>query len=84
VKILADYHHHDLWESLELLFTDRFGWDLFRPIGMEWFDAEYWNLERAWHGDAIARQYLSPWGNDAQPDLEHGYYTRLDASHGRV
>ncbi len=75
MKILADYHHHDLWESLELLFTDRFGWDLYRPMGMEWFDKGYWNLERAWHGDAIAKQYLTPWGSDTD--------TRLDASHGR-
>lgn len=75
MKILTDYHHHDLWESLELLLTDRFGWDLYRPIGMEWFDEGYWNLERAWHGDAIAKQYLTPWGDDTD--------TRLDKSHGR-
>lgn len=64
MKVLADYHHHDLWESLELLLTDRFGWELYRPIGLEWFHAEYWNHERKWHGDAIARQYLEPWGDD--------------------
>ena len=64
MKVLADYHHHDLWESLELLFA-RFGWTLYRPIGMEWFEQGYWNHERKWHGDAIARQYLEPWGSDA-------------------
>jgi hypothetical protein len=75
VRILADYHHHDLWESLELLCA-RLGWDLYRPIGMEWFDEGYWNFERAWHGDAIAKQYLTPWGSDR---LGHRY----DPSHDR-
>ena len=75
MKILADYHHHDLWESLELLAT-RLGWELYRPIGMDWFTEGYWNHERKWHGDAIARQYLQPWGSDTS--------VRLDKSHGRL
>jgi hypothetical protein len=82
VRVLVDYHHHDLWESLELLFTDRFGWELLRPIGMDWFEQGYWNHERKWHGDAIARQYLTPWGSDIS-DLD-GRLTRLDTSHNRV
>jgi hypothetical protein len=69
MKVLADFHHHDLWESLELLCA-RLGWALYRPIGMEWFTEGYWNHER--HNahlfgrapDAIARQYLEPWGSD--------------------
>lgn len=73
--LLADYHHHDLWESLELL-CDRLGWTLYRPMGMEWFDAGYWNFERAWHGDAVARQYLTPWGSDTDGK-------RYDRSHHR-
>jgi len=75
MRVLADYHHHDLWESLELL-CERLGFTLYRPIGMDWFDEEYWNFERAWHGDAIARQYLEPWGSD-----EPG--RRWDPSHER-
>jgi hypothetical protein len=82
VRVLVDYHHHDLWESLELLFTDRFGWELLRPIGMDWFEQGYWNHERKWHGDAIARQYLEPWGSDIS-DLD-GRLSRLDTSHNRV
>jgi glycosyltransferase involved in cell wall biosynthesis len=61
--LLADYHHHDLWESLELMCA-RLGWTLLRPMGMEWFDEGYWNFERAWHGDAVAKQYLEPWHDD--------------------
>jgi hypothetical protein len=75
--LLADYHHHDLWESLELL-CERLGWTLYRPMGMEWYDAEYWNFERAWHGDAVAKQYLEPWGSD---DVEPR--RRYDHSHHR-
>jgi hypothetical protein len=83
MRVLADYHHHDLWESLELL-CDRLGWDLYRPIGMDWFTEGYWNHERAWHGDAIARQYLESWGG-----IDEGLYDgnaimyRLDEGHGR-
>lgn len=83
--ILVDYHHHDLWESLELLCA-RLGWTLYRPIGMDWFDAGYWNFERAWHGDAVARQYLEPWGSDTlvYSDGPTNHWTRYDASHDRV
>jgi hypothetical protein len=77
MRLLADYHHHDLWESLELL-CDRLGWELVRPIGMDWFDQGYWNFERAWHGDTVARQYLEPWPSDAAT-----YDLRFDPSHGR-
>jgi len=72
MKVLCDFHHSDLWESLEMLFTDRFGWDLFRPIGMEWFDEEIWNFERnrtwepEWKGDEVAKQYLTPYSTDRQ------------------
>ena len=79
--LLADYHHHDLWESLELLCA-RLGWKLVRPIGMEWYDAEYWNFERAWHGDAVAKQYLTRWGSD-EVDIESGLHRRYDPSHDR-
>lgn len=74
MRVLVDYHHHDLWESLELL-AARLGWTLYRPIGMDWFEQGYWNHERKFWGDAIARQYLQPWDSDTD--------TRYDASHGR-
>ena len=86
MRLLADYHHHDLWESLELL-CERLGWTLLRPIGMEWFDQEYWNFERQWHGDAVAKQYLMPWGSDIAPtnwsEAAAALLTRYDPSHDR-
>ena len=93
MRLLADYHHHDLWESLELM-CQRLGWELYRPIGMDWFDQEYWNFERKMHGDSVAKQYLAEWGSDipatayrpGSPDRElmgGADYNRYDASHGR-
>lgn len=75
MRVLVDFHHHDLWESLRLLFEVRYGWELYRPIGMEWFTEGYWNHERKFWGDAIAKQYLEPWGSDSDG-------LRLDPSHG--
>jgi hypothetical protein len=35
-RVLADWHHPALWESLSILFEDRFRWELYSPIGAEW------------------------------------------------
>lgn len=56
MRILADFHHEHLYESLRILFEDRLGWDLFRPIGLEWYQDGYWNVYP--HIDT-AEQYLS-------------------------
>lgn|SRR3990167_4789250 len=61
MNILADFHHADLWWSLQLL-ADRLGATLYRPYGMEWYDQGYLKLygdlrrkdPRRW----IAKQYL--------------------------
>ena len=45
INVLADYHHAALFESLALLFEDRFGWNLYRPIGPEWKAENYWGFE---------------------------------------
>jgi SAM-dependent methyltransferase len=44
INVLADYHHPALYESLAILFEDRFKWRLFRPIGSEWKSEEYWSF----------------------------------------
>lgn len=83
VRILADYHHSSLWESLCMLFEDRFGWQLFRPTGMEFWDEGIWQYERHMpHGEPVARQYLQPWGEDVD---KGDWYERPDAMYpGRV
>lgn len=68
MKLLVDYHHADLFESHQLVFGDRFGWEVVAPYGMAWYDEWVWSFERAWHGDAVARQYLLGIWGDVQPD----------------
>lgn len=79
MKVLADYHHSDLFESYQLLFTDRWGWEVYAPYGMAWFDEWYWSFERAYHGDAVARQYLE--GVWAGVEDKGDYVERKDATH---
>ncbi len=43
-RIFADAHHTDLYRALQLLFERRFGWELYRPLGREYFDRGYF-----WH-----------------------------------
>lgn len=55
MKILSDMHHAGLFFSLQLLFEKRFGFELYRPIGMDWYEEGFWNVYP--HIDT-ARQYL--------------------------
>jgi hypothetical protein len=43
-KVLIDFHHEALFESLRLLFEERLGYEIYRPIGLEWFKEGYWAL----------------------------------------
>ena len=83
MKVLADYHHSDLFESYQLTLSDRFGWDVYAPVGMQWFDQGYWAFEKSYHGDAVAKQYLvGVW-----PDAEaHSFWRQVpDGTHpGRL
>jgi uncharacterized protein (DUF2249 family) len=36
LRVLADWHHPALWESLAILFEDRFGWELYSMGGNDW------------------------------------------------
>jgi hypothetical protein len=38
MKILVDFHHSSVQESHRLLFEGRLGWEMYRPIGMAWWD----------------------------------------------
>lgn len=56
MKILVDFHHQGLLDSLILLFEGRLGHEVFRPIGMDWFP-EYWKINDI---EATAQQFLGP------------------------
>lgn len=69
MRVLCDFHHSSLLRSLTLLFEDRLGMDLYRPIGLEWFDRGFWaiNDERP-----TAEQFLqigAPSNTDGTPAL---------------
>jgi hypothetical protein len=58
MKVLIDRHHAGLFYSLQLL-GDRLGWDVYTPVGFEWWDEDYWTFGRDAYGDARLRdQYL--------------------------
>lgn len=44
MKAFVDLHHAGLFESLRRLFEDRLGWELYAPIGREWFTEGYWKI----------------------------------------
>lgn len=65
IRVLCDAIHADLWESLRLLFEDRLGWELYRPIGMEWAEKGIWRFEQHQpYGEGVAHQFLDPWPTD--------------------
>lgn len=84
-KVFVDYHHTSLLRSLILLFHNRLGMDVYRPIGMEWFEEGYWGINDQ---KDTAEQFLSldqayvP-GDGTPPlnkigDQENGIYTVVD------
>jgi len=76
IRVLADRHHGCLWESLELLFTDRFGWDLFCPIGYEWRTSGIWAHEP--HRPEVAHQFLDFMSTDRDCG---SHWERVDSEH---
>lgn len=79
-RVLLDFHHHALAESLCVLFEDRYASEIYFPYGMEWFEREVWQFERAFHGDAVARQYLLGIWADAV-EVAPGIVRRADPRH---
>lgn len=59
MKVFADFHHAGLYASLHYLFEDRLGYELYRPIGMDWFTHGYWKIAEPYNNaiDTV-KQYL--------------------------
>jgi len=68
MNVFADYHHGGLYHSLTLQFVKRLGFNLFRPIGMEWVNQHIWQYS---DNPDTQKQYLDPAGCELRPD---GYY----------
>lgn len=59
MNVLADRHHAGLLYYLQLLFEDRLGFDLYIPIGHEWWDSKIWQFGKGYGDDRLAAQYLN-------------------------
>lgn len=68
VRVLTDAIHADLYESLRMLFEDRLGWVLYRPIGMDWHDQGLWQFDTP----AVAHQFLDSWSGDTMAPTTEG------------
>jgi hypothetical protein len=83
VRVLIDYHHADLAESLHLLF-DRFGWEVYIPVEQGWWDAGVWQFGKdSWQDDRLARQFLTRANveiDDAHPSRVHNVVTYDEAT----
>ena len=87
-KILVDFHHSSLLRSLNMLFEERFGYELYRPIGMEWWTEGFWAINDQ---PGTAKQFLSleqayvpgdgtpPLNIVAKSNEKNGEYVCLDA-----
>jgi hypothetical protein len=60
MNVFADFHHSELYRSLQLLFEKRLGWSLYRPIGESWFTHGYWKLAEPYQNNPVTiKQFLS-------------------------
>ena len=85
VSVLVDYHHQSLLQSFYLLFQ-KWGWNMYIPLGREWYEEGFWEL---YHKDAlndgVISQYLDKthrWGLLGQEESkarEHLGYPPTDA-----
>lgn len=70
MRVFCDMHHMDLFYSLQLLFEKRLGWELYRPIGMEWWNEGLWAV---YNHPSTAKQYLSTEQAIDVPKDVHGF-----------
>jgi hypothetical protein len=88
MKVLVDYHHNALLTSFYKLFVGRLGWTMYIPMGMDWYERDYWSVEDIVKSNPrmeLAKQYLrSPTLPDftikspEQPKLEYAYLSDIE------
>ena len=78
LNIFADYHHNDLYQFLKILFEKRLKYNLYRPIGLEWFYNKIWLYSK---NLPTVRQYLDPLNNVESKD---GIYYIHDSWHNDI
>jgi len=82
-NIFCDWHHGDLYYSLHLLFEERLKMNLFRPIGLEWFNKGFWKIAEP-YGNApeTIDQFLGipdvKWSINKEPIQRYGEVQLMD------
>lgn len=77
LQIFSDFHHSSLFTSLKLLFEDRLGHTVYRPIGLEWFEQGYWKIAEPYNNyPGTVEQFLKPGSTptDGTPPLNDNTY----------
>jgi hypothetical protein len=69
MKVFCDLHHNDLYYSLQLLFEKRLGYEMYRPIGAEWWTEGFWKV---YDHPATVQQYLGLHQAKEHPKDIHG------------
>jgi hypothetical protein len=90
MNVFADLHHGDLYFSLHRLFEARLGFNLYRPIGLDWFHQGFWKVAEP-YGNAMdtVGQYLDINNNgwdqfnnlNGNHYVEDGVYHAFDPGH---
>lgn len=84
MRVFVDLHHGDLYFSLHRLFVERLGFELYRPIGLGWFNEGWWKIA-APYGNAqdTINQYLeiNQSGFDAYKNLNGNHYFEDEVYH---
>ena len=88
MNVFTDFHHNSLLRSFVLLFENRLGAKVYRPIGMEWFHEGYWAINNQ---EDTAKQFLdinttilpdnTPFLNSIN-NIENDCYYVYDPGHG--
>lgn len=78
MNVFCDEHHDCLYQFLRILFERRLGWNLYRPIGLEWYQNLFWRYS---DNPAVVDQYLKiPDG----AELKDGVYYIPEKRHNEI
>lgn len=89
MNVFVDYHHSGLLYSLHLTLEKRFGWKIYRPIGMEWFNRGFWDIAKPYgNNPETVKQFLSLNPNqqpiDGTPPLNNVRFRNPGQTHYRI
>jgi hypothetical protein len=76
-NVFCDLHHGDLYYSMHLLFEERLKMNLYRPIGLEWFQRGFWKIAEPYGNAAdTIDQFLgtpkATWDSAKEPTQRYG------------